>query len=279
MRRSMFGTASWGFREMELEGQLSCVCRLGFEIHELDIENAPGDLPADADAEQLREVRELYESYGIRLLCAATGNDFTLAEESQVRKSVEKVKKVITVCEKTGAEYLRIFAGFSPYGEVTGARWKRMVAALNEAAQYAKERGVVLCVETHGGVLEYPDGVEHFASVTTEHECLKRLLAEVDGSLRFVYDPANLYAAGVKEPEKIAALLQERIGCMHCKEFAVTPLGHLRPAACGDTGMDWDAALKGLEEFAGPVLMEYERTEDVAEGCARSAAFLGKYTE
>ena len=51
MRRSMFGTASWGFREMELEGQLSCVCRLGFEIHELDIENAPGDLPADADAE------------------------------------------------------------------------------------------------------------------------------------------------------------------------------------------------------------------------------------
>ena len=105
----MFGTASWGFREMELEGQLSCVCRLGFEIHELDIENAPGDLPADADAEQLREVRELYESYGIRLLCAATGNDFTLAEESQVRKSVEKVKKVITVCE-ISQDLCRIFA-------------------------------------------------------------------------------------------------------------------------------------------------------------------------
>lgn len=279
MRRSMFGTAAWGFRGMEFEEQLSCACRLGFEIHELDIENAPGDLPMDAEDERLEQVKKLYDSYGIRLLCAATGNDFTLAEEAQVRENVEKVKKVITVCEKTGAEYLRIFAGFSPYGEVTGVRWERMIKALNETAQYAKDRGVVLCVETHGGVLEYPDGVEHFASVTTEYDCLKRLLAEADDSLRFVYDPANLYAAGVREPEKIAALLRGRIGCIHCKEFAVTPSGHLRPAACGDTGMDWDAALKGLEEFAGPVLMEYERAEDVVEGCARSAKFLEKYAE
>lgn len=279
MKRNMFGTASWGFRERELKEQLACVRRLGLGIHELDIENAPGDLPADADEEQLAEVRRLYESYGIRLFCAATGNDFTLAEELQVGEKVEKVKKVIAACGKMGVRYLRIFAGFSPYGEVTDIRWERMINALNETAECAKGVGVVLCVETHGGVLEHSDGVEHFASVTTDYDCLKRLLAEADSSLRFVYDPANLYAAGVKEPEKNLELLRGRISCIHCKEFAVNERGHLKPAACGDTGMDWAAALKGFERFEGPVLMEYEKTEDVEEGCRRSVEFLEKFTE
>lgn len=279
MRRKMFGSAAWGFRELELEGQLACAGRLGFEIHELDIANAPGDLPADADEKQISRVRKLYESYGIGLLCAATGNDFSLADENLVWADLEKVKRVIHICEKTGAKYLRIFAGFSPCAEVTGVRWERMVRAVNEAAKYAKGRGVVLCIETHGGVLTYPDGVEHFASVTTEYSCLQRLLSEVDDSVRFVYDPANLYAAGVEEPEKILALLRDRICCIHCKEFAVTPSGHLKPAACGDTGMKWDDILGALKEFEGPVLMEYERTEDVEEGCQRSADFLGKFAQ
>lgn len=279
MKRNMFGSAAWGFREMELERQLACACRLGFEIHELGIANAPGDLPADAGGKQIAEVRRLYESYGIRLLCAATGNDFSLADENLVGADLEKVKRVIDICEKAGVKYLRIFAGFSPCAEVTDARWERMVKALNEAAEYAQERGVVPCIETHGGVLTYPDGVEHFASVTTDYGCLQRLLSEVDDSVRFVYDPANLCAAGVKEPGKIHALLRDRISCIHCKEFALTPSGHLRPAACGDTGMEWNNILSALKEFEGPVLMEYERTEDVEEGCRRSADFLGKFVQ
>ena len=277
MKRNMFGSASWGFREFKLGEQLACACRLGFEIHELDIANAPGDLPVDADDGQLAEVRRLYESYGIRLLCAATGNDFSLADENLVRADLKKVKRVIDICEKVEAKYLRIFAGFSPCAEVTGARWERMVKALNETAEYAKSGGVVPCIETHGGVSTYPDGVEHFASVTTDYGCLQRLLSEVDDSVRFVYDPANLYAAGVEEPEKISALLGDRICCIHCKEFVVTPLGHLKPAACGDTGMKWNDILGALGEFEGPVLMEYERTEDVEEGCRRSADFLKKF--
>lgn len=277
MKRNMFGSAAWGFREMELERQLACACRLGFGIHELDIANAPGDLPANAGKEQIAEVRRLYESYGIRLLCAATGNDFSLADENLVWADLEKVKRVIDICEKAGAKYLRIFAGFSPYAEVTDARWERMVRALNEAAEYAEERGVVPCIETHGGVLTYPDGVEHFASVTTEYDCLERLLSELNHSLQFVYDPANLWAAGVEDPGRILGILRDRICCVHCKEFALTPSGHLKPAACGDTGMEWENILDALGEFEGPVLMEYERTEDVEEGCLRSADFLEKF--
>lgn len=277
MNVDMLGTAAWGFREMELVKQLSCVKELGGRIHELGIANGSMDVPADADGNRLAMVKDLYQSFGIRLLCAATGNDFTLVEGDMVRRDVDKVKKVINICEGIGVKYLRVFAGFSPVEEVTGKRWERMIAALNEVAAYAKEWGVILGIETHGGVRFHTDGVGHFASTSTEDDTLGRMLEELDASIQFVYDPANLYAVGNENPEAIRSLLGGRICYVHCKEFALTRYGHLQPAACGDTDMDWQKILCGLEDFEGPVLIEYERTYDVAKGCRKSADYLRKF--
>lgn len=268
-----FGNAAWGFRELELEEQLKITSGMGLKIHELGIANAETDIKTDASDAELESVRALYEKYGIGLLCAATGNDFTCGNSDDV----EKIKRVTDMCAVLGVKYLRIFAGFSHKEEVTGERWKTMVESLNRCAEHAKKKNVVLVVETHGGVDGFDGGeVEHFNSVTTCADTLKRLLDELDESIMFNYDPANLYAVGHSDTSEVYELLRGRVAYVHLKDFKTMPSGHKKPAACGESGMDWKKIAAGLKGFDGPLLFEYEIPSDLEDGLRRSYEFAKK---
>lgn len=268
-----FGNAAWGFRELELEEQLKITSGMGLKIHELGIANAETDIKTDASDAELESVRALYEKYGIGLLCAATGNDFTCGNSDDV----EKIKRVTDMCAVLGVKYLRIFAGFSHKEEVTGERWKTMVESLNRCAEHTKKKNVTLVVETHGGVDGFDGGeVEHFNSVTTCADTLKRLLDELDESIMFNYDPANLYAVGHSDPSEVYELLRGRVAYVHLKDFKTMPSGHKKPAACGESGMDWKKIAAGLKDFDGPLLFEYEIPSDLEDGLRRSYEFAKK---
>lgn len=270
-----FGNAAWGFRELPLEEQLKTTNQMGLRIHELGIANAPTDISLDASDNELENIKKLYKKYDIDLLCAATGNDFTVGNGD-----VEKVKKVTDICAKLGVKFLRIFAGFSPVKEVTGERWQVMIDSLNECAEHAKDKNIILAIETHGGVNNFENGeVEHFASTTTIAEILTKMLDELDSSVMFVYDPANLYAVGIERPNEIYKILKCRVGYVHLKDFKTMPSGHLKPAACGESDMDWKEILQGLGDFKGPMLFEYEIPEDLESGLQRSYEFIKRETK
>ena len=275
MDRRMLGNAAWGFRELELKKQLEVTGGMGLAFHELGIANGVRDVPPDASAEELLYVKRCYEEFGIRLWCAATGNDFTLPGEGAVEAEVRKVFRVIDAAEGLGIPYLRIFAGFSPVEEVTGKRWDRMAGALRRAACYGEAHQVTLCIETHGGVSRFADGVMHYHSVTTQKDALCRLLEEGPEGICFVYDPANLFAAGVEEPEEIYTMIRAKTAYIHLKDFTRLPNGHLRPAACGQGGMDWSAVLDSAADFQGPVLFEYENPQTVEEGSRACLEYVG----
>lgn len=276
MKDYLFGNAAWGFRELELEEQLKITHKMGLRVHELGIANAELDLPLDADNAALDEVKALYKKYNIMLLCAATGNDFSCGSDADV----EKIEKVTDICAYLGVKYLRIFAGFSAVSEVKGERWNMMVLSLNRCAEYAKGKGVTLVVETHGGVDGFDGGeVEHFMSVTTDEETLARLKCELDGTIAFNYDPANLYAVGHKHPNKIYSLLKDRVAYVHLKDFKTMPSGHKKPAACGESDMDWSEILSGLRDFDGAMLFEYEIPESLEEGLINSYNYIKKELE
>lgn len=265
----ILGNASWGFRETPLEEQLRITSDMGLELLELGIANAPTDLPLDISDAELDKVKKLFEKYGVGLLCAATGNDFTCGDDSDV----EKLKKVVDICQKLGVKFLRIFAGFSPVDEVCGKRWDTMINCLNEVYEYAEGKNVVPVVETHGGVNEYDDGVEHFYSTSSKPDVLIKMIDEVP-KIKVNYDPANLYAVGIEHPQEVYELIKDKVCYVHLKDFVKLASGHFLPAACGESEMDWNALLTSLKDFYGPALFEYENTADVAEGCERCYKFI-----
>lgn len=271
------GAAAWGFREIPLEEQLKICNRIGCFCLELGIANAPGDIQLNVTKEELFIVKDLYEKYEIQLLCAATGNDFTLDNVKEVMAEIKKIKRVIDICHELKILYLRIFAGFSRVEKIKQDRWKYMIYAINEAAGYAKDKGVILAIETHGGVNCFSDGVTHYASVSTEVESLKQMLKEIDKEVGFVLDPANLAAVGHQNIRLQYELIQNRIAYEHIKNFKMLPSGHLVPSPAGNGIFNWADFLEEKSEREGIYLVEYENPKDVEKGTKESIESLRKW--
>lgn len=255
-----FGNAAWGFRETHLEEQFKITADMGLSALEIGIANAPKDIPLDVTDAELFKVKELSEKYGVKIISAATGDDFTVSTDD-----VEKVKRVIDICEKLEIPNLRIFAGFTAIGDVTEEMFESMILSLCEVCNYAKEKGVVPVIETHGGVNGFDDGVEHFASTTTNLESLKKMMSKLPDNARICYDPANLFAVG-ENPVDFYKEIKEKVAYCHFKDFKKLSSGHIKPSFCGDSNMDWNAILDAMSDFDGYCFFEYENTEDIEQG-------------
>ena len=242
---------------------------MGLKELEIGIANAPRDIPLDVTDDEIKNIRELSGKYGVKISCAATGDDFTTGTND-----IEKIKKVTDICHWLGVKYLRIFAGFTALKEVTGEKFDIMVKALNEVCLYAAEKNVVPVIETHGGVNSAPDGVEHFMSTTTNIETLKKIISLLPGNTRLCYDPANLYAVGIEKPESFYDEIKDKVAYAHFKDFKRLSSGYLKPSYCGDSDMDWTAILKAMKDFDGICFFEYENTEDIKEGLEKSYSFI-----
>lgn len=265
----IFGNAAWGLRETPLEEQFKITAQMGLNALEIGIANAPMDIQLDITDEEINNIKNMAEKYGVKMIAAATGNDFTTGTED-----IEKVKNVIDICKKLGIKNLRIFAGFTPFENVTDDMFDTMIKSLTQVCNYAKENGIVPVIETHGAVNAHNDGVEHIMSTTTDLETLKKIMALLPDNARICFDPSNLYAVGVKNPEVFYEELREKIAYAHFKDFKKLSSGHLLPSYCGDSDMDWKAILKAMHDFNGAALFEYENTDDVKDGLNRCYEYI-----
>ena len=274
IKTDQIGIASWGMRELELEKQLVLSNKLGAHYFELGIANAQSDIPLSAGPEELASVKILFKKHHTNLYLAATGNDFTLSGESQIHEEIEKVKGVIAICAALQVKYLRVFAGFTSAEMMTEIRFARMIEAFRNVSSYADQLGVILAVETHGGVKERNLGIEHFHSVSTRLDLLTRLLKEVPSNVQFVLDPANLWAVGVSDPEIYYRLLKGRIAYIHLKDFITIPSGAVMPSSCGTSNLDWHKFIREISDFTGPLLIEYETPRNIERGTRDSIRFI-----
>lgn len=266
-----FGNAAWGFRETPIENQLKITSEMGLGILEIGIANAntKGEIPLDVTEQRLKEILKMSEAYNVEILCAATGNDFTAGIED-----VQKIKKVIDICGKLRVKYLRIFTGFMPICDVKNCVFDMMIKSLCEVCDYAEENKVIPVIETHGAVNGYDDGVEHIMSSSTDIVMLEKILKLIPDNAKVCYDPANLYAVGVEEPQKFYEAVKSKVAYAHFKDFAVLESGHLKPSFCGDGNMNWNTILNTMNDFDGFAVFEYENVEDIREGLEKSYNFI-----
>lgn len=259
--------AAWGFREMKLDEYFEAVRALGIPFVEVNCtQSVPKHLSPKATPEEAKQISELAQSLGVKVVALAASNDFTTENEASWRNHVEAVKYVVDLAEAAGAEVVRIFAGWTQ--KVDNAAFERAARGIREVGEYAEAKGIAIAVENHGGI------------TATGEQCAK--LLGLVGELPNVglnYDPANFAYYG-EDPLHALKAIGKRVAYCHLKDVRRTPDGKPEYCAVGDGEINWAPIFEELRSFyVGYLAVEYERSEDVVDGTKRSLetirTFLG----
>ncbi len=267
------GCGEWGFRQLPMERHFEICRELGFKSLEIGIGGElPGRLSPRLTPGEIASFRALGERFGIATPFCCLENDFTLPDAAAHAANLEECLTQMKLAADLGCRQVRLFAGFTPYAELTEAIWARLLAAFDRADQAAAELRLTIAIETHGRIEAVGGTCVHVHTATTHREGLRRLLAGLPARIGFNYDPGNLKAAAPEDRRYAWDLLDSRINYCHLKDWIYRGPGFV-PAAPGDDDLDYGRLLPQLS-YAGVYLIEYEPTGDVLDGLRRSLAYL-----
>jgi sugar phosphate isomerase/epimerase len=225
-----------------------CASALGVAGVELQDIHFPETRPRYLD-----RLRGTADDLGLAIVGIGIHNDFGRADLHLRQSEIVKVKQWIEVAERLGVPQIRVFAGW-PEGPAA-ERWPDMIAALREAAAFARDAGVRLGLENEAA----------FTPTAAEH----RQIVEAVGSpaLGVLLDTGN-YASGASAWPSVEAVAPRAVH-VHAKFWQVGPGGE-------EPTMDYPRLLGILREagYRGWITFEYEAAEDEATGLPRAFAYL-----
>ncbi|MBP1602281.1 MAG: Xylose isomerase protein barrel [Acidobacteria bacterium] len=194
------------------------------------------------DAPYLASLRRFAYRNGMPLSGAAIGTNMCQADAAKRKEELEKIRKWVDATELLGASHLRVFGGELPAGssDDQGIQW--VVETMKPACEYAARKGVILGIESHGGI-------------TSKAANIVSILKQVDSP----FAGCNLDIANFPENpyEQIEACLPYATHA-HIRDFygeAKKPL---------DLGRIWQLFVKA--GYRGYMSAEYEGAEDSMTG-------------
>lgn len=267
------GCGEWGFRELPMEEHFEICKNFGFKYMEIGIGGGvSGRLPGKMTQADIDSFITLRDQYDIKTPFCCLENDFTLPEAKVHAENLKNCLEQMEMASKLGCTHIRLFAGFTPYTEITEAIWERMFSAFEKAEALASSLDMLISIETHGKIDVVDNTAVHIHTVTTHRDGIKRLLTALPEKVGFNYDPGNIKAANPDDKRYAIDLLNSRINYCHLKDWTYKGPGFIAGAP-GDDDLDYASLLPQMG-FNGVYLIEYEPTEDLIDGINRSLKYL-----
>jgi len=150
------GCAAYSYRKylqgegasMTLEDFLETAAEVGCD----GVELTSYYFPADAGVEYMNRMKRRAFLLGLDVCATSVGNRFTFPPGKERDAQVAGVKKWINHAAEMGAPCMRIFAGSTPEGSSDEEAIRWVVECIQECADLAAQRGVILALENHHGV-------------------------------------------------------------------------------------------------------------------------------
>jgi sugar phosphate isomerase/epimerase len=241
----------FNFAGYDFEEALKAIHRIGFEGVETYIPRAV----LSEGKTHLRELLARYELEPEKFVLGGYGIDTkvgNLAEQdpSQVRRNQRNYRKNILIAHDNGFPATVIFTGPSPKGMSVADALKLAAENLSPVADFAKDHGIEILIETHKGALA--------------HDAASLLRLRKFASSNNIYanvDPSNYWNDGHDVVDAVARL-GPLVRGVHIKD-AIRIEGKVYWAPTGKGVVDWVAFLKALKEIGyderlGWLNIEYE---------------------
>ena len=256
-----------------LEARLDAVKACGLDCIQLNLECAGlSGMPEKIPSELAGRIRQEVAARGITVASVQATFNMCHPDPEHRRTGLRWLRAVAEACPHWGASKIPICTGTRDPENMwrrhpendSPAAWRDMVACVREAADIARQSGVVLGFEPEVN------------NVVDSAQRSRRLLDEIGSPhLKVTMDPANIFHAGelprMKEIlDEAFALLGKDIVMAHAKDLDHDgDAGHL---AAGQGKLDYDRYLSLLHAygFKGPLLL-HGLSEAQVPGCV---AFL-----
>ncbi len=234
--------------EMSMEEFLDVCAGLGFDGVELTRYYFPQEGRA-----YLNHLKRECLRRGLAVSGAAVGGNFSNADPDAREKQIAHVQDWLEKAAMLGAPTLRVFAGGRPEGasEADAVGW--IQDGLARCAEAAARCGVVLALETHGGLTADADGTLALLAPFADEPWVGLNL-----------DFGNLSGGIYAEYEKLAP----HAVAAHAKVTAGRGEQRRR--------VDYRRVVRIMRRagYAGYLAIEYEEPDDPVEGVDRFAAYL-----
>lgn len=112
--------------------------------------------PRPVTTKYLESLRERVKRNKLQISATAIGNDFCLPEGEARQRQLKLCKLWIDYAAIMKAPSIRIFAGRVPRGGSEKEAIRQCQKGINECLDYAREKGVGLALENHGGITATP---------------------------------------------------------------------------------------------------------------------------
>jgi sugar phosphate isomerase/epimerase len=119
----------------------------GFEPR-VDADHRHGIELSAATADRRRS-GQMVRDAGMAISCLATSCTFAAADSARRKQNVESLRRHLELARDIGTQRLRVFGGKSPQGLNLDSAITIVAEDLHKAADFARECGVIICLETH----------------------------------------------------------------------------------------------------------------------------------
>lgn len=237
--KNIVGVVTTTYPSYTLEDALKGISKAGFKYVELT--SAPEYFthivpnPEELTSKDAQNILELCTKYGLKI--------HSIAGHTRLMKdnAVKNFKKVIDAASIFGVSYVT-----TDTGEVKDDKDKeRFFADMAEIAEYAKQKGVIVCLEMHGGWLN--NGV-------VGAEIIKKINHP---NVKLNYDTANVMFYGAVKAEEDLPNALPYLGFLHLKERGGGPKEWNFPAP-GEGNLDYEKIFELIKDYEGPISIEIE---------------------
>jgi sugar phosphate isomerase/epimerase len=190
--------------------------------------------------------REL-AAHDLVVSCLGSSTNLHEMEPAKHEAELAHARRFIDLAQALGTPYVRVFGNKYVAGVPREAMLAHIAAGLRTLGDYAKERGVMVLLESHGDFVDSPTLVE--------------LMRRAEGpGVALVWDAHHTFAFGKEQPEATLAAIKPYVRHVHLKDSV--PAGSDRRYVLTGTGevpVDRQIAALAKSGYRGAYSFEWEK--------------------
>ncbi|HEU4634203.1 MAG TPA: sugar phosphate isomerase/epimerase family protein [Flavisolibacter sp.] len=200
---STLGCPDWNFQQI-----VNFATQHGYKGLELRGIQRQLDLtqcPPFSTEESRKDTLALMKENGLRFVGLGSSANLHFAEGAEREKNLAEARNFITLAEQIGCPYVRVFPNKLPKDTDKKTTIHRIVKGLQELGDYAKEKKVMVLMETHGDVV-YSDDI------------FEIMQAAANKNIGLVWDVTNMWTVTKEPPAQVYQKLKNYIHHTHIKD-------------------------------------------------------------